>query len=49
MENNYRAPKLEVIGSVHELTQQQLDKVGSVSDIFTPAIPQLDGTIIPDP
>jgi hypothetical protein len=48
MQTQYEPPKLEVIGSVQELTQQDLDKIGSVADIFTQLIPQLDGEIQPD-
>jgi hypothetical protein len=49
MTKPYEPPALETIGTVHELTQQGFDKVGSDADVFTPAIPNLDGRIIPDP
>ena len=48
MKDNYEAPQVRELGSVADLTEQQLDKVGSVADVFTPAIPQLDGDILPD-
>ena len=46
--NEYEAPQVKFLGSVNELTEQDLDKIGSVDDIFTPAIPLLDGEILPD-
>ena len=45
----YESPTIETLGSVQELTTQQFDKVGSVADAFTPAIPALDGEIQVDP
>ena len=49
MTKPYEPPTLETIGTVHELTQQQLDKVGSAADILTELLPDLDGDIIPEP
>ena len=49
MTKPYEPPALETIGTVHELTQQgSFDKIGSDADVFTPTIPSLDGTILPD-
>jgi hypothetical protein len=47
MNERYEAPQVKLLGSVNELTEQ-FDKIGSVDDIFTQLIPQLDGEIIPD-
>jgi hypothetical protein len=44
----YEAPALRTIGTVYELTQQDLDKVGSSEDFLTAIIPALDGKVIPD-
>jgi hypothetical protein len=48
MNGNYEAPQVKLLGSVNELTEQ-FDKIGSVDDIYTPAIPALDGEIVEDP
>ena len=45
----YEAPALRTIGTVHELTQQSVDKIGSSLDFLTPTIPILDGKVQPDP
>lgn len=42
----YESPEITVLGSVEELTL--LDKIGREPDIFTPIIPALDGSIVPD-
>jgi hypothetical protein len=47
MKDKYEAPEVRELGSVHELTQD-LDKIGSVADFLTPAIPDLDGDFTPD-
>ena len=47
MKDKYEAPQVRELGSVSELTEQ-FDKVGSVADIFTPAIPLLDGEVKED-
>lgn len=48
-EDEYSAPQVRSLGSVEEMTHQSFDKVGSTPDAFTPAIPALDGEVIPDP
>jgi hypothetical protein len=49
MAERYEAPSVRDLGSVKELTAQDLDKVGSLDDFLTPTIPSLDGEILPDP
>ena len=44
----YEAPALRTIGTVYELTQQELDKVGSSADFLTLLLPDLTGKIVPD-
>ena len=46
-DEQYSAPEVRSLGSVEELTQS-FDKIGSIADVFTPAIPSLDGTIVED-
>ena len=46
-DEKYSAPQVRSLGSVEEMTQA-FDKIGSDPDIFTPAVPQLDGDIIED-
>jgi hypothetical protein len=48
MTQPYEAPQVKLLGSVAERTEQ-FDKIGSVDDIFTPIVPNLDGEIIVDP
>jgi hypothetical protein len=47
MTDKYEAPQVRELGSVSELTEG-LDKIGSVADFLTPAIPLLDGEVQPD-
>jgi hypothetical protein len=35
MAHSYESPKIVRLGSVHELTQQTFNKVGTASDVFT--------------
>ena len=49
MKEPYKAPQLRSLGSVEELTAQELDKVGSQDDFLTLLLPDLTGEIIPDP
>jgi len=44
----YEVPALRVIGTVHNLTQQALDKIGDSADFLTALLPNLDGVIQPD-
>jgi hypothetical protein len=46
----YESPKLREIGSIEQLTEQKVNKIGSVSDTFT-ALTDGDviGSIIPAP
>ena len=48
MLDKYEAPKVITLGTIEEMTAQ-FDKIGSVADVFTPAIPDLDGEIKTDP
>jgi hypothetical protein len=48
MATEYGAPKVYTLGTVQELTSQELDKVGTSADILTQLLPDLTGTIIPD-
>ena len=43
----YESPEMRILGSVEELTLQQLNKVGSSADVFTPINENLVGSIIP--
>jgi hypothetical protein len=45
----YEAPELRELGSFETLTQQELDKVGHQQDFLTLLLPDLTGSIIPDP
>jgi hypothetical protein len=45
----YESPKIETLGSVKDLTAQELDKVGTSADFLTLLLPDLTGKIIPDP
>jgi hypothetical protein len=47
MNGKYESPQVKLLGSVNELTES-FDKIGSVDDFLTPAVPQLDGEIIQD-
>ena len=47
MSDIYETPTITTLGSVEEMTAA-LDKVGSIADVYTPAIPALDGEIKPD-
>jgi hypothetical protein len=47
--SNYSTPKVYTLGTVQELTSQDLDKVGSSSDFLTLLLPDLNGKIINDP
>ena len=44
----YTTPALRELGSVEKMTEA-FDKIGSAADIFTPAIPVLDGDLLVDP
>ena len=44
----YTTPEVRLLGTVSELTES-FDKIGSTADIYTPAIPLLDGDIEVDP
>jgi hypothetical protein len=44
----YATPTVQELGSVEKMTEA-FDKVGSAADIFTPAIPVLDGDVLVDP
>ena len=48
MTNNYESPKVYSLGTVEQLTSQELDKVGTSADILTQLLPDLTGKIIPD-
>jgi hypothetical protein len=48
MKNSYEAPRIWVLGDFSALTQS-FDKVGASPDFITALIPDLDGTIVPDP
>ena len=53
MENNYEAPALRTIGTVHELTQLELDKIGNSADALTEiaaalGLGEVTGVIQPD-
>lgn len=48
MTDKYTSPKVYTLGTVQELTSQELDKVGTSSDILTQLLPDLTGKIIPD-
>ena len=37
MPEDYEAPSIVRLGSIHEFTQQTFNKVGTTSDIFTTA------------
>jgi hypothetical protein len=45
---NYESPKVYTLGTVHELTSQELDKIGTSSDFLTLLLPDLTGKIGPD-
>jgi hypothetical protein len=45
----YDAPKVYSLGTVHELTSQELDKVGHSADFLTLLLPDLTGKIVNDP
>jgi hypothetical protein len=47
--SNYSTPKVYTLGTVQELTSQELDKVGSSSDFLTLLLPDLTGKIVNDP
>ena len=49
MTNAYESPKVYTLGTVQELTSQELDKVGTSSDFLTLLLPDLTGDIIKDP
>ena len=44
----YESPKIETLGSVQDLTAQELDKIGTSADILTALVPDLTGKIQPD-
>lgn len=44
----YESPKIETLGSVQDLTAQELDKIGSSADFLTLLLPDLTGKIVPD-
>lgn len=48
MKKHYEAPALDSIGSVSDLTQANLNKVGLSTDAASQSIPGLNGSIIPD-
>jgi hypothetical protein len=45
----YESPKIETLGSVQDLTAQELDKVGTSADFLTLLLPDLTGKIQNDP
>jgi hypothetical protein len=45
---NYESPKVYTLGTVQQLTSQELDKVGTSADFLTQLLPDLTGKIIPD-
>jgi hypothetical protein len=47
--SDYTPPKVHTLGTVQELTSQELDKVGSSSDFLTLLLPDLTGKIVNDP
>lgn len=49
MKELYEAPRLTVLGPFAALTRQELDKVGGGADFLTLLLPDLTGTIVPDP
>lgn len=49
MKEAYEAPRLAVLGAFSALTLQELDKVGSGADFLTMLVPDLTGTLVPDP
>jgi hypothetical protein len=48
MKMAYEAPRIWVLGNFSALTQS-FDKIGASPDFLTSLIPELDGTIVPDP
>ncbi len=46
---DYTSPKVYTLGTVQDLTSQELDKVGTSSDFLTLLLPDLTGKIINDP
>jgi hypothetical protein len=48
MTEPYKAPQVNRLGSVEELTAQELDKIGSTADFLTLLLPDLTGVIQPD-
>jgi hypothetical protein len=44
----YESPKIETLGSVQDLTAQELDKIGASADFLTLLLPDLTGKILPD-
>jgi hypothetical protein len=48
MTGEYTPPQVYKLGTVSELTEQELDKVGTSADILTALLPDLTGTIQPD-
>ena len=43
----YEAPTVRDLGSVEQMTEA-FDKVGSAADVYTQAIPALDGDVMVD-
>jgi hypothetical protein len=48
MMDKYTPPQVFELGTVRELTEQELDKVGTSADVLTALVPDLTGTIQPD-
>jgi hypothetical protein len=44
----YESPKIETLGSVQDLTAQELDKIGTSADFLTLLLPDLTGKIVND-
>ena len=43
----YEAPAIRIIGTVHDMTQQSLEKCGNSLDALSILMPNLEGTIRP--
>jgi hypothetical protein len=49
LRKDYEAPKLKVLGSLQELTQQKFNKVGGSTDAYSTEQNQLVGSVVPFP
>jgi hypothetical protein len=44
----YTPPTVTELGSVRDLTLQDMDKIGKSADFLTRLLPDLNGSIVPD-